>query len=95
MSLERNNFFGKRFDSLGQNFFEKVVDDLISSKNDLLDGIYELNCSLSFIAEATNNMMDKENSNIMEDVSYGFYKKLMGLKENLNNIMNKFESKIS
>ncbi|MCG3674283.1 hypothetical protein L5F46_05775 [Aliarcobacter butzleri] len=74
--------------------FKKVLDDLISSKNDLLDGIYELNCSLSFIAEATNNMMDKENSNIMEDVSYGFYKQLMGLKENLNNIMNKFESNI-
>lgn len=74
--------------------FKKVVDGLISSKNDLLDRIYELNCSLSFIAEATNKMMDKENSNIMEEVSYGFYNQLIGLKENLNNLMKKFESNI-
>ena len=58
--------------------FKKVVDILISSKNDLLDEVYVLNCSLSFIAEATNNIMDKENSNIMEDVSYGFYSQLNG-----------------
>ncbi|RXI28175.1 hypothetical protein CRU89_03035 [Aliarcobacter trophiarum] len=74
--------------------FKKVVDILISSKNDLLDEVYVLNCSLSFIAEATNNIMDKENSNIMEDVSYGFYSQLNGLKDKLQNIVNEFESKI-
>ena len=74
--------------------FKKVVDSLISSKNDLLDEVYVLNCSLSFIAEATNNIMDKENSNIMEDVSYGFYNQLNGLKDKLQNIVNEFESNI-
>ena len=74
--------------------FKKVVDSLISSKNTLLDEVYALNCSLSFMAEAASNIMDKENSNVMEDVSYGFYKQLNSLKDELQNIVNEFERKI-
>ena len=74
--------------------FKKVVDSLISSKNSLLDEVYALNCSLSFMAESASNIMDKENSNVMEDVSYGFYNQLNGLKDKLQNIVNEFESKI-
>lgn len=74
--------------------FKKVVDSLISSKNTLLDEVYALNCSLSFMAESASNIMDKENSNVMEDVSYGFYKQLNSLKDKLQNIVNEFESNI-
>lgn len=74
--------------------FKKVVDILISSKNSLLDEVYAVNCSLSFMAEAASNIMDKENSNVMEDVSYGFYNQLNGLKDKLQNIVNEFESRI-
>ena len=74
--------------------YEKIVKGLISSKNDLLDEVYALNCSLSFMAEAASNIMDKENSNVMEDVSYGFYNQLNDLKDKLQNIVNEFERKI-
>ncbi|MGJ0344657.1 hypothetical protein NG788_08495 [Aliarcobacter cryaerophilus] len=74
--------------------YEKLVKTLITSKNDLLDEVYALNCSLSFMAESASNIMDKENSNVMEDVSYGFYNQLNGLKDKLQNIVNEFESKI-
>ena len=74
--------------------YEKLVNTLITSKNDLLDEVYALNCSLSFMAEAASNIMDKENSNVMEDVSYGFYKQLNSLKDELQNIVNEFERKI-
>ena len=74
--------------------YEKLVKTLITSKNDLLDEVYALNCSLSFMAESASNIMDKENSNVMEDVSYGFYNQLNGLKDKLQNIVNEFESKM-
>lgn len=74
--------------------FQKTIDGLISSKNDLLDEVYVLSCGLSFIAEATNKIMDKEDSNIIENVSYGFYTQLNGVKDKLIDLLNEFEGKI-
>lgn len=76
--------------------FKNIVDELVLSRNELIDKVYEIDSSLHFLKKVTTNFIESETN--LVDFSNGFSNLMENVAEKLmfiiNNYDEKFEDKV-